>query len=76
MDGGRRLWRTTSTGACQDMGAAGGNALLVRQECWNDAAPLDSTDAVTSKARKLDGPGKGQPKWVYLAFGIESMAIR
>ena len=56
MDTGRRLWRTTSTGSRQDMGAAGGGALLIRQECWHDDAPLGSTDATTYKARKVD-PG-------------------
>ncbi|MCH5675759.1 PQQ-binding-like beta-propeller repeat protein [Streptomyces gilvus] len=75
MDGGRRLWRTTSTGACQDMGAAGGDALLVRQECWNDDAPLDSTDAVSYKARKVD-PRTGRVLWTYSAAqGVRDINI-
>ncbi|MET9910764.1 PQQ-binding-like beta-propeller repeat protein [Streptomyces sp. NPDC006476] len=75
MDGGRRLWRTTSTGACQDMGAAGGDALLVRQECWNDDAPLDSTDAVNYKAHKVD-PRTGRGLWTYSAAqGVRDIDI-
>ncbi|MFI6660319.1 PQQ-binding-like beta-propeller repeat protein [Streptomyces sp. NPDC050523] len=75
MDTGRRLWRTTSTGSCQDMGAAGGGALLVRQQCWHDDAPADSTDAVTYKARKMD-PRTGRVLWTYSAAkGIRDLDI-
>lgn len=52
MDTGDRLWRTTSTGSCQDMGASGGGALLVRQECWHHDAPsARRTPSPTRRAR-------------------------
>src|SRR5206468_7217475 len=72
---GDRIWETTATGSCQDMGAAGGGALLVRQQCWNDKAPLDSTDANTYKARKID-PRTGKVLWTYSAAkGIRDLNI-
>ncbi|USQ83829.1 PQQ-like beta-propeller repeat protein [Streptomyces phaeoluteigriseus] len=77
MDTGRRLWRTTSTGACQDMGVAGGGALVVRQECWNDddSLPVDSLERVAYKARKVD-PGTGEVLWTYSAAkGIRDLHI-
>ncbi|MER5436518.1 hypothetical protein [Streptomyces sp. NPDC002588] len=33
MDRGKQRWSTKVTGTCHDVGAAGGGALLVRQEC-------------------------------------------
>jgi len=75
MDTGRRLWRTTSAGSCQDMGAAGGGALLIRQECWHDDAALGSTDATTYRARKVD-PRTGKVLWTYSAAkGIRDLNI-
>ncbi|WP_425247986.1 PQQ-binding-like beta-propeller repeat protein [Streptomyces sp. NEAU-NA10] len=77
MDTGKRLWRTTSTGACQDMGAAGGGALIIRQQCWNDddSLPVDSLERVAYKARKVD-PGTGRTLWTYSAAkGIRDLNI-
>ncbi|MFG3657795.1 PQQ-binding-like beta-propeller repeat protein [Streptomyces sp. NPDC047706] len=74
MDTGERRWRTTSTGACQDMGAAGGRALLVRQQCWGDHASLPE-GRTTYKARKVD-PRTGEVLWTYSAAkGIGGLAI-
>lgn len=75
MNDGTRAWETTSTGSCQDMGAAGGGALLVRRQCWNDKAPAGSTDATTYKARKVD-PRTGKVLWTYSAAkGIRDLNI-
>ncbi|MFI6036112.1 PQQ-binding-like beta-propeller repeat protein [Streptomyces sp. NPDC051315] len=77
MDTGKRLWRTTSAGACQDMGAAGGGALIVRQKCWNDdeSLPADSLERVAYKARKVD-PATGRVLWTYSAAkGIRNLNI-
>ncbi|MCX4765399.1 PQQ-like beta-propeller repeat protein [Streptomyces sp. NBC_01275] len=77
MDTGKRRWRTTSTGACQDMGAAGGGALIVRQQCWNDdeSLPVDSLERVAYKARKID-PNTGDVLWTYSAAkGIRDLDI-
>ena len=77
MDSGKRLWRTTSTGSCQDMGAAGGGALVVRQQCWNDddSLPVDSLERVAYKARKVD-PATGKALWTYSAAkGIRDLEI-
>ncbi|MEV6948356.1 hypothetical protein AB0N07_41845 [Streptomyces sp. NPDC051172] len=75
MKDGTRAWETVSSGSCQDMGAAGGGALLVRQQCWNDKAPADSTDATTYKARKVD-PTTGRVLWTYSAAkGIRDLDI-
>lgn len=75
MKTGERIWETTSTGSCQDMGAAGGGALLVRQQCWHDDAALGSTDATTYKARKVD-PKTGKVLWTYSAAkGIRDLNI-
>ncbi|MCX4883939.1 hypothetical protein [Streptomyces sp. NBC_00847] len=27
-------------------------------------------------AKKADGPAKGQPRWVYLVLGIETLAVK
>ncbi|WOX13008.1 PQQ-binding-like beta-propeller repeat protein [Streptomyces sp. N50] len=75
MNTGERLWETTSTGSCQDMGAAGGAGLLVRQECYHDDAPLGSLAATTYKARKVD-PATGKVLWTYSAAkGIRDLDI-
>ncbi|MGV9560449.1 outer membrane protein assembly factor BamB family protein [Streptomyces sp. NPDC003522] len=77
MDTGRRLWRTTSTGACQDMGAAGGRALIVRQQCWNDddGLPVDSLERLAYKARKVD-PETGEVLWTHSAAkGVRDLHI-
>ncbi|MGW2518495.1 outer membrane protein assembly factor BamB family protein [Streptomyces sp. NPDC001617] len=75
MKSGTRAWETISNGSCQDMGAAGGGALLVRQECWHDKAPLGSLDATTYKARKVD-PRTGRVLWTHSAAkGIRDLDI-
>ncbi|MCX4814297.1 PQQ-like beta-propeller repeat protein [Streptomyces sp. NBC_01239] len=64
MDSGERTWRTTESGSCQDMGAAGGRALLVRLECWDDSQASASWQTITYKVRKVD-PATGKEKWTY-----------
>ncbi|MBG0852090.1 PQQ-binding-like beta-propeller repeat protein [Streptomyces spinoverrucosus] len=73
MDTGERRWRTTSPGACQDMGAAGGGALIVRQQCWGDDELPDGR--TTYKARGVD-PRTGEVLWTYTAAkGIRGLSI-
>ncbi|GAA3295228.1 outer membrane protein assembly factor BamB family protein [Streptomyces cinereospinus] len=77
MDTGERLWRTTSTGPCQDMGAAGGGALIVRQRCVvdDDGLPAGSLESVAYKARKVD-PRTGEVLWTYSAAkGIRDLTV-
>ncbi|MGW1545104.1 outer membrane protein assembly factor BamB family protein [Streptomyces sp. NPDC002309] len=77
MDTGRRLWRTTSDDPCQDMGAAGGAALIVRQRCTNDdeSLPVDSLERIHYKARKID-PRTGEVLWTHSAAkGIRDLRI-
>jgi outer membrane protein assembly factor BamB len=77
MDTGERRWRTTADGSCQDMGAAGGGALIVREQCWNDddSLPVDSLERVAYKARKVD-PANGRALWTYAAAkGIRDLDI-
>ena len=77
MDTGERRWRTTADGACQDMGAAGGGALIVREQCWNDddSLPVDSLERLAYKARKVD-PANGRALWTYSAAkGIRDLDI-
>ncbi|MGQ4437859.1 MULTISPECIES: PQQ-binding-like beta-propeller repeat protein [unclassified Streptomyces] len=64
MDSGERTWRTTESGSCQDMGAAGGRALLVRLERWDDSQTSASWQTITYEVRKID-PATGQGEWTY-----------
>lgn len=74
MDTGERLWRTTSAGACQDIGAAGGGALIVRQECSVDDESLPG-GTITYKVRKVN-PRTGEVLWTYSAAkGLRGLSI-
>jgi hypothetical protein len=61
MDSGKRLWRSKSAKTCQDMGAGGGKALLVRLECEDPAA---SAGQVAYRVRKVDAR-TGHTVWTY-----------
>jgi outer membrane protein assembly factor BamB len=77
MDLGKTRWTTTADGACQDSGAAGGGALLVRQECWSDdeSLAIDSWERITYKVRKVD-PATGRALWTYSAVkGVRELDI-
>jgi hypothetical protein len=75
MDSGERLWRTQESGSCQDMGAAGGRALLVRQECWKTGQTVASWDTITYKARKVDAR-TGKVRWTYTgAPGLRDLEL-
>lgn len=77
MDLGKVRWSTKATGACQDGGAAGGDALLVREECWNDDEDLaaDSWQRISYKVRKVD-PATGRTLWSYSAAkGVRSVDV-
>ncbi|MFD7136021.1 PQQ-binding-like beta-propeller repeat protein [Streptomyces sp. NPDC059894] len=77
MDHGTKRWSTSNTGACHDGGAAGGGALLVREECWSDdeSLPVDSWEFITYKVRKVD-PATGRTLWTYSAAkGVREVAV-
>jgi outer membrane protein assembly factor BamB len=68
MEKGTTRWATRATSPCQDLGAAGGGALIIRQKCGgtDDSVPEDSAQDVTYKVRKVD-PGTGRTLWTYSA---------
>ncbi|MET8569171.1 PQQ-binding-like beta-propeller repeat protein [Streptomyces sp. NPDC004783] len=70
MEKGTSRWRTKATAPCQDLGAAGGRALIVRQKCGgtDDSVPDTSSQDVTYKVRKVD-PATGRTLWTYAAAG-------
>ncbi|MFF3330143.1 PQQ-binding-like beta-propeller repeat protein [Streptomyces sp. NPDC002888] len=75
MDNGRRLWSTKTTGTCEDAGAAGGGALLIRVSCWHDGKPVDSWESLTYKVRAVD-PRTGRTKWTYsAATGVRDLKV-
>ncbi|MFD7438981.1 PQQ-binding-like beta-propeller repeat protein [Streptomyces sp. NPDC059861] len=77
MDLGKVRWRTKAVGACQDSGAAGGRALLVRELCWNSdkSLPVDSPEHISYKVRKVD-PATGRTLWSYSAAkGVRDLSI-
>jgi hypothetical protein len=77
MDLGKTRWSTKATGVCQDSGAAGGGALLVRQQCWNNDKnlPIDSWERITFKVREVD-PATGRTRWTYSAAkGIRDLDV-
>lgn len=77
MQEGERRWATEATAPCQDMGAAGGRALLVRQMCWStdESVPDTSWQHVTYKVRKVD-PATGRTQWTYSAAkGIRDLSV-
>ncbi|MFJ4619243.1 PQQ-binding-like beta-propeller repeat protein [Streptomyces sp. NPDC088812] len=77
MDHGTKRWSTSNTGACHDGGAAGGGALLVREECWSDDESLavDSWERITYKVREVD-LATGRTLWTYSAAkGVRQVAV-
>ncbi|MFB6556140.1 PQQ-binding-like beta-propeller repeat protein [Streptomyces sp. NPDC056405] len=77
MEKGTSRWTTKATAPCQDMGAAGGRALLIRQMCWStdESVPDTSWQHVTYKVRKVD-PATGRTLWTYSAAkGIRDLSV-
>ncbi|MFG3550116.1 PQQ-binding-like beta-propeller repeat protein [Streptomyces sp. NPDC047725] len=77
MDRGAKRWSTTVAGRCQDMGAAGGRALLVREQCWSadDNPTAEYWQRVTYNVRKTD-PATGRTLWSYQApEGIRDLSV-
>ncbi|WP_308408579.1 PQQ-binding-like beta-propeller repeat protein [Streptomyces sp. AC627_RSS907] len=77
MEKGASRWTTAATAPCQDMGAAGGRGLLIRQKCWStdESVPDDSWQHVTYKVRKVD-PATGRTLWTYSAAkGIRDLNV-
>lgn len=77
MEKGERRWSTTATGPCQDMGAAGGRALIVRQMCrsGDKSVPDTSYQYTGYKVRKVD-PATGRTVWTYSAAeGIRDLKV-
>ncbi|MFF4660213.1 PQQ-binding-like beta-propeller repeat protein [Streptomyces sp. NPDC001381] len=77
MDRGTKRWSTKVAGTCHDDGAAGGGALLVRQECWSGDKdlPVDNWDFRSYKVRAVD-PDTGRSLWTYSAAkGIRDLDI-
>ncbi|MFH8978877.1 PQQ-binding-like beta-propeller repeat protein [Streptomyces sp. NPDC017890] len=77
MQKGTSRWTTRATAPCQDMGAAGGRALMVRQMCWStdDSVQDTSWQHVTYKVRKVD-PATGRTQWTYSAAkGIRDLSV-
>ncbi|WP_217250883.1 PQQ-binding-like beta-propeller repeat protein [Streptomyces sp. AC602_WCS936] len=77
MEKGERRWSTTATSPCQDMGAAGGHALIVRQKCWSGdkSVPDTSYQYIGYKVRKVD-PATGRTVWTYSAAeGIRDLKV-
>ncbi|WP_245235312.1 PQQ-binding-like beta-propeller repeat protein [Streptomyces violaceorubidus] len=77
MEKGTTRWTTAAAAPCQDMGAAGGRGLIVREKCWTgcDDLPAESWKNVTHKLRRLD-PATGKPLWTYAAAeGIRGLDV-
>ncbi|MET9774870.1 PQQ-binding-like beta-propeller repeat protein [Streptomyces sp. NPDC006367] len=77
MDKGTKRWSTTVAGRCQDMGAAGGRALVVREKCWSaeETPPGAYWQGVTYNVRKVD-PATGRTLWSYTApKGIRDLSV-
>ncbi|MER5210874.1 hypothetical protein ABT063_09915 [Streptomyces sp. NPDC002838] len=76
MDGGERRRRIKATGNCEHMGAGGGDGLVVRLECWSDAAvPIGSYQSTTYRVPELD-PKTGGTMWTYaLAKGVRDIRL-
>ncbi|MFJ8546263.1 PQQ-binding-like beta-propeller repeat protein [Streptomyces sp. NPDC093586] len=68
MEKGASRWSSKATAPCQDLGAAGGRALIIRQKCGgaDDSVPDASSRDVTYKVRKVD-PETGRTLWTYSA---------
>ncbi|MFC0496440.1 PQQ-binding-like beta-propeller repeat protein [Streptomyces mutabilis] len=74
---GTSRWTTTATDPCQDIGAAGGRALLIRQMCWSTDKSVQDTSwqDVGYKVRKVD-PDTGRTLWTYTAAeGIRDLNV-
>ncbi|MEU6284705.1 PQQ-binding-like beta-propeller repeat protein [Streptomyces sp. NPDC047028] len=68
MGSGRRLWNTTTTSQCHDMGYAGGRALLALVNCGDPRQP-------SYRVEKLDSR-TGKDRWTYrLASGVQAVYL-
>ena len=77
MGKGTTRWSTTAAAPCQDAGAAGGRALIVREECWSgdESLPVGSSQSVTYRLRKVD-PASGKALWTYSAAkGVRYLSV-
>ncbi len=77
MDRGGKRWSTTVAGRCQDSGAAGGRALLIRESCWSadDNPAAEYWQRVSYHVRKVD-PATGRTLWSYEApKGIRDLSV-
>ncbi|MFJ5778224.1 PQQ-binding-like beta-propeller repeat protein [Streptomyces sp. NPDC093094] len=74
MDTGKLRWSVKSDPAdrCEHHGAAGGEALVLRLQCWQQDG---SVDGLTYKVRALD-PETGGTEWTYqLDAGIQDVRV-
>ncbi|MEV5985162.1 PQQ-binding-like beta-propeller repeat protein [Streptomyces sp. NPDC052051] len=68
MKAGKQLWKSTGVDACQDVGFAGGRALLALIRCGTEESP-------EYKVQKVD-PHSGRPVWTYkVAQGIAQVYL-
>ncbi|MEU6679646.1 PQQ-binding-like beta-propeller repeat protein [Streptomyces sp. NPDC046925] len=68
MKRGRQLWSSPGAGKCEDLGFAGGRALLALVRCGDEADPQ-------FKVQKLK-PGTGKAEWTYkVARGVQRVYL-
>ncbi|MFH9071938.1 PQQ-binding-like beta-propeller repeat protein [Streptomyces alboflavus] len=68
MHRGERLWKNTGAKNCQDVGFAGGRALLALVMCGDPSAP-------TYRVESVD-PRSGKPTWTYqVARGVKGVYL-
>ncbi|MFK0021941.1 PQQ-binding-like beta-propeller repeat protein [Streptomyces sp. NPDC090798] len=70
MDQGKLLWTSTPPPKCKDGGLAGGRALLIRTDCFDEKSLAGSY-----RVRKVD-PRTGKVDWTYqVAKGVRSVYL-
>ncbi|MFK4147373.1 PQQ-binding-like beta-propeller repeat protein [Streptomyces sp. NPDC004065] len=70
MDTGKQLWNREQTGDCFDAGNAGGDALLIRVDCWTKG-----TEGLSYRVLKVD-PRSGRVLWTYkVADGVKDVGL-
>ncbi|WP_328659574.1 outer membrane protein assembly factor BamB family protein [Streptomyces sp. NBC_00334] len=77
MEKGTARWSTTAAAPCQDMGAAGGRGLIIREQCWSGdkSLPAGNWQNVSFRLRKLN-PATGETVWTHAAAkGIRSLNV-
>lgn len=68
MDHGKRLWTSTGTSACRDVGFSGGHALLALVSC-------DKSGDTVFEVQKVE-PHTGKPEWLYkVSPGVKSVYV-